>query len=174
MRGFLPKELLKSLAAMSIRKSARKAGPVHINFLKIIIAGIVIILAGLLRAGFRPRQALGKGGIVDIVEIELTEEACMRAAVKYGPAIERALARRHLSNGTLVLYDVSSTYFEGRTCPLTAIGHSRDGKKGSLQIVFGLLCNADGCPVAVEVYEGVEIPPQFNHSCGVVLIWSRR
>jgi Transposase DDE domain len=68
--------------------------------------------------------------------------------------IEKALAERHLHDGTLVLYDVSSTYFEGRTCPLTAIGHSRDGKKGSLQIVFGLLCSADGCPVAVEVYEG--------------------
>lgn len=68
--------------------------------------------------------------------------------------IERALAKRHLSNGTLVLYDVSSSYLEGRHCPLARIGHSRDGKKGSLQIVYGLLCNADGCPVAVEVYEG--------------------
>ncbi len=68
--------------------------------------------------------------------------------------IERALAKRHLHDGTLVLYDVSSSYFEGRHCPLAKIGHSRDGKKGSLQIVFGLLCNADGCPVAVEVYEG--------------------
>jgi hypothetical protein len=68
--------------------------------------------------------------------------------------IEKALAERHLHDGTLVLYDVSSTYFEGRTCPLAAIGHSRDDKKGSLQIVFGLLCNAEGCPVAVEVYGG--------------------
>jgi hypothetical protein len=68
--------------------------------------------------------------------------------------IEKALAERHLSDGTLVLYDVSSSYFEGRSCPLAAIGHSRDGKKGSLQIVFGLLCNAEGCPVAVEVYPG--------------------
>jgi hypothetical protein len=68
--------------------------------------------------------------------------------------MEKALARRHLHDGTLVLYDVSSSYFEGRHCPLAKIGHSRDGKKGSLQIVFGLLCNADGCPVAVEVYEG--------------------
>jgi hypothetical protein len=68
--------------------------------------------------------------------------------------IEKALAKRHLHDGTLVLYDVSSSYFEGRHCPLAKIGHSRDGKKGSLQIVFGLLCNADGCPVAVEVYEG--------------------
>jgi hypothetical protein len=68
--------------------------------------------------------------------------------------IEKTLAARHLHDGTLVLYDVSSSYFEGRTCPLAAIGHSRDGKKGSLQIVFGLLCNAAGCPVAVEVYAG--------------------
>jgi hypothetical protein len=68
--------------------------------------------------------------------------------------IEKALAKRHLHDGTLVLYDVSSSYFEGRHCPLAKIGHSRDGKKGSLQIVFGLLCNAEGCPVAVEVYEG--------------------
>jgi len=68
--------------------------------------------------------------------------------------IEKALAKRHLRDGTLVLYDVSSSYFEGRHCPLARIGHSRDGKKGSLQIVFGLLCNAEGCPVAIEVYEG--------------------
>ena len=68
--------------------------------------------------------------------------------------IEKALAERHLHDGTLVLYDVSSSYFEGRSCPLAAIGHPRDRKKGKLQIVFGLLCNAEGCPVAVEVYAG--------------------
>jgi len=68
--------------------------------------------------------------------------------------IEKALAQRHLQDGTLVLYDVSSSYFEGRHCPLARIGHSRDGKKGSLQIIYGLLCNAEGCPVAIEVYEG--------------------
>jgi transposase len=67
--------------------------------------------------------------------------------------IEKALARRHLKNGMLVLYDVSSTYFEGRTCPLARYGRSRDGK-GKLQIIFGLLCTAEGCPVAVEVFEG--------------------
>ena len=67
--------------------------------------------------------------------------------------IENALARRHLQNGTLVLYDVTSSYFEGRTCPLAQFGHDRDGK-GKLQIVFGLLCTAEGCPVAVEVFQG--------------------
>jgi hypothetical protein len=68
--------------------------------------------------------------------------------------IERTLARRHLQNGMLVLYDVTSTYFEGRTCPLAKLGYGRDGKRNKLQIVFGLLCTAEGCPVAVEVFEG--------------------
>lgn len=68
--------------------------------------------------------------------------------------IEQALARRHLQHGTLVLYDVTSTYFEGRTCPLAKLGYSRDGKRNKLQIVFGLMCTAEGCPVAVEVFEG--------------------
>ena len=70
------------------------------------------------------------------------------------PAIETALARRHLAGGTLVLYDVSSSYMEGRCCPLAQFGYNRDGKKGKLQIVYGLLCAPDGCPVAVEVFEG--------------------
>jgi hypothetical protein len=68
--------------------------------------------------------------------------------------IETALAKRHLAEGTLVLYDVSSTYFEGRHCPLARIGHSRDGRFDRPQIVFGLLTNAEGCPVATEVFEG--------------------
>jgi hypothetical protein len=68
--------------------------------------------------------------------------------------VEQALARRHLTDGGLILYDVTSTYFEGRKCPLAKFGHSRDGKRDTLQIVFGLLTNGDGCPVAVEVFEG--------------------
>ena len=73
--------------------------------------------------------------------------------------IEKRLAKQHLSNGTLVLYDVSSTYFEGRCCPLAHLGHSRDERPGNLQIVFGMLTNADGCPVAVEVFEGNTADP---------------
>jgi hypothetical protein len=69
-------------------------------------------------------------------------------------AIETALAKRHRKGGTLVLYDVSSSYVEGRCCPLARRGYSRDGKKGKLQIVYGLLCAADGCPVAIVVFEG--------------------
>ena len=73
--------------------------------------------------------------------------------------IEAKLAARHLGEGTLLLYDVTSTYFEGRTCPLAKLGHNRDDKKSKLQIVVGLLCAADGCPIGVEVYPGNTADP---------------
>ena len=69
-------------------------------------------------------------------------------------SIQDTLAARHLSGGTLVLYDVSSAAFEGRTCPLGAIGHPKDGVRGRLQIVYGLLTSKDGIPVAIEVFQG--------------------
>lgn len=75
------------------------------------------------------------------------------------PAIERALARSHLTGGTLVLYDVSSSYMEGRCCPLAQYGYNRDRKRGKRQIVYGLLCAANGCPVAIEVFEGSTADP---------------
>ena len=68
--------------------------------------------------------------------------------------IEKTLARRHLRGATLILYDVTSTYLEGQHCPLAAFGHNRDSKKGKRQMVFGLLCAPDGCPLAVEVFAG--------------------
>jgi Transposase DDE domain len=98
--------------------------------------------------------------------------------------IEGRLAQRHLSQGTLVLYDVSSTWFEGRTCPLARRGYSRDGKRDKVQIIFGLLCASDGCPVAVEVFEGNVADPatlaaqvaklkQRFHLAHVVLVGDR-
>ena len=75
-------------------------------------------------------------------------------------AIEQRLARRHLQEHTLVLYDLTSTYVEGTRCTLARHGHSRDRKKGTLQVVFGLLCTAEGCPVAVEVFEGSTADPK--------------
>jgi hypothetical protein len=75
-------------------------------------------------------------------------------------AIESSLAARHLVNGTLVLYDVSSAAFEGRTCPLGAIGHARDGVRGRLQIVYGLLCTPAGIPIAIEVFAGNTADPK--------------
>ena len=82
------------------------------------------------------------------------------------PAIEAALAKRHLAGGTLVLYHVSSSYLEGRCCPLAQFGYSRDRKRGTLQIVYGLLCAADGCPVAIEVFEGSTADPMTLASQG--------
>jgi hypothetical protein len=73
--------------------------------------------------------------------------------------IEATLARRHLGEGTLVLYDVTSTYLEGRCCPLGQFGYSRDGKPNKLQIVFGVLCTPQGCPIAVEVFAGNTADP---------------
>ena len=75
------------------------------------------------------------------------------------PWIQRSLARRQLQDGTLLLYDVTSAYLEGHSCPLAAFGSNRDGKQGKRQIVCGLLCAADGCPVAVEVFAGNTADP---------------
>jgi transposase len=74
--------------------------------------------------------------------------------------VETQLAARHLVDGTLVLYDVSSAAFEGRHCPLGVIGHARDGVKGRLQIVYGLLCSPTGVPIAIEVFEGNTADPK--------------
>jgi transposase len=94
-------------------------------------------------------EALGLGAVADDELYAALDWLLERQA-----AIETALAKRHLQNGTLVLYDVSSSYMEGSCCPLAKRGYSRDGKKGTLQIVYGLLCASDGCPVAIEVFEG--------------------
>ncbi len=85
----------------------------------------------------------------------------MSRSVKFKPkllaredTIQKKLASRHLHEGGLVLYDLSSSYFEGTTCPLAKRGYSHDGKKGLLQVTDGLLTDARGCPVAVSVHEG--------------------
>ena len=91
-------------------------------------------------------------GVADSNEDDLY--AAMDWLSKRQDAIERRLARRHLTDGSLVLYDLTSTYMEGRCCPLARRGYSRDGKRDKLQIEFGLLCNGDGCPVAVQVFNG--------------------
>ncbi len=81
-------------------------------------------------------------------------------------AIERKLAARHLKEGALALYDLSSSYFEGTHCPLGKIGHNRDGKKNKLQVNYGLLTNRAGCPVALSVYEGNTGVCQDAHAAG--------
>ncbi|RKE26253.1 DDE family transposase [Paraburkholderia sp. BL23I1N1] len=91
-------------------------------------------------------------GVADANEDDLY--AAMDWLLARQDAIQKKLAARHLSAGGLVLYDLSSSYFEGTTCPLARLGHNRDGKKGLLQVNYGLLTDARGCPVAVSVYEG--------------------
>jgi transposase len=91
-------------------------------------------------------------GVVDATEDDLY--AAMDWLLTRQDAIEKKLAARHLREDALVLYDLSSSYFEGSTCPLAKRGYSRDGRPGTLQVNYGLLTDARGCPVAVSVFEG--------------------
>jgi hypothetical protein len=91
-------------------------------------------------------------GVADATENDLY--AAMDWLLARQDTIQKKLAARHLSPGGLVLYDLSSSYFEGSTCPLAKLGYNRDGKKGLLQVNYGLLTDARGCPVAVSVHEG--------------------
>src|SRR5512145_3388143 len=91
-------------------------------------------------------------GVADAHEDELY--AAMDWLIERQEAIEKRLAKRHLKDGGLVLFDLTSSYFEGVTCPLAKIGYSRDGKRGTLQVNYGLLTDARGCPVSVSVFEG--------------------
>ena len=108
-------------------------------------------------------QATARNSLAETLDIEDTDEDDLYAAMDWllerQDAIERRLAKRHLADGALVLYDLTSSYLEGRRCPLAKRGHSRDGKRGKLQIEFGLLCDREGCPVAVEVFDGNTADP---------------
>ena len=91
-------------------------------------------------------------GVADANEDELYE--AMDWLIERQGKIEQRLAKRHLKDGSLVLFDLTSSYFEGVTCPLAKLGYSRDRKPGTLQVNYGLLCDARGCPVSVSVFEG--------------------
>jgi hypothetical protein len=97
-------------------------------------------------------------GVADADEDALY--AAMDWLVERQDAIEKRLAKRHLKAGGLVLFDLTSSYFEGVTCPLAKIGYSRDGKRGTLQVNYGLLTDARGCPVSVSVFEGNVADPK--------------
>ena len=122
-----------------------------------VCAGVVSPSSKLACArGLRPATAATSLG--EVCSVSCADEDDLYSAMDWllerqGP-IEDALAARHLEDGVLVLYDVSSAAFEGRTCPLGAIGYPRDGVHGRLQIVYGLLTTTEGAPVAVEVFEG--------------------
>jgi len=97
-------------------------------------------------------------GVADAHEDELYE--AMDWLIERQDKIEKRLAKRHLKNGGLVLFDLTSSSFEGVTCPLAKIGYSRDGKPGTLQVNYGLLTDARGCPVSVSVFEGNTADPK--------------
>jgi transposase len=103
-------------------------------------------------------RSLGQSTLASELGVEGADEDDLYAAMdwllKRQDRIEDRLAARHLADGEMVLYDVSSSYFEGRTCPLAKRGYSRDGKGGLPQIIYGLLCDSDGRPVAVQVFTG--------------------
>jgi len=103
-------------------------------------------------------RAFGQSTLADELGVADADEDDLYAAMDWllerQERIEDRLARRHLKDGELVLYDVSSSYFEGRCCELAALGYSRDQKRGSRQIVYGLLCDRPGRPIAIEVFSG--------------------
>ena len=108
-------------------------------------------------------EATARDSLADTLGLGAVDEDDLYAAMDWlgerQGRIERTLARRHLESGALVLYDLTSVYLEGHKCPLAQRGHSREGKRGKLQIEFGLLCDAQGCPVAVEVFAGNTADP---------------
>ena len=107
--------------------------------------------------GFDSNTLAGELGVADADEDELY--AAMDWLLEQQPKVESALAKRHLSQGGLVLYDLTSTYLEGSRCELAQRGYSRDGKRGLPQIEFGLITNREGCPVAVDVFAGNTADP---------------
>ena len=105
-----------------------------------------------------------RDSLADVLGLDEVNENDLYAAMDWlrerQDAIEQRLASQHLAEGSLVLCDLTSSYVEGRCCPLAKRGYSRDGKRNTLQIEFGLLCNRDGCPVAVEVFPGNTADPR--------------
>jgi Transposase DDE domain len=128
-----------------------------------LLVGRVLDPASKLAAARALSPATAASSLGELLGLGAVNEDELYAALDWllerQPAIEATLAKRHLSHGTLVLYDVSSSYMEGRCCPLAKRGYSRDGKKGTLQIVYGLLCAPDGCPIAIEVFDGNTADP---------------
>ena len=121
---------------------------------------LALVIQRVLCAGSKlaTSRTLAHSTLSEELDVAGADEDDLYAAMDYlrerQESIERRLAGRHLGDATLVLYDLSSSYFEGRTCPLGMRGYSRDERRGSLQIVYGLLCDHEGRPIAVEVFQG--------------------
>ncbi len=133
------------------------------NLVLALVAGRILDPASKLATARALSPATAASSLGEMLGLGVVDEDELYTALDWllqrQSAIESALARRHLNSGTLVLYDVSSSYMEGRCCPLAKRGYSRDGRKGTLQITYGLLCAPDGCPIAIEVFDGDTADP---------------
>ncbi|MDI3312955.1 MAG: IS1634 family transposase [Mycobacterium sp.] len=134
------------------------------NLVMAMLVAQVIAPASKLATARGLRAQTATSSLGEVLGVDGADEDDLYAAMDWALArkesIEDQLAARHLADGTVVLYDVSSAAFEGRTCPLGKIGHARDGVKGRLQIVYGLLCTSTGIPVAIEVFDGDTADPK--------------
>ncbi|MFZ2049416.1 MAG: IS1634 family transposase [Solirubrobacteraceae bacterium] len=137
------------LARLLDRKPSRER-----DLVMAMIAGRVIAPASKLSTA----RALGQSTLAEELNVTGADEDDLYAALDWlldrQEKIEDRLARRHLKDRDMALYDVSSSYFEGRSCPLAKLGYSRDGKRGTPQVIYGLLCDKPGRPIAVEVFSG--------------------
>src|SRR6202453_3328704 len=132
-----------------------------------LMVGLIVdrLLASRSKLGFvrAINSQTASSSLGEVLSLGAVEDREVYAALDWllgqQPRVESALARRHLKHGTLVLYDVSSSYLEGRKCPLAHHGYSRDHRPDRLQIVYGLLCTREGLPVAVEVFDGNTADP---------------
>ncbi len=149
--------LLGSLRKIGLDRFLGPPGPQRDLVLALIVARLAHPRSKLATA--RGLQAATRtDSLADLLSLPEMDENDLYDAMDWllqrQDAVQKCLARRHLKEGSLVLYDLTSCYLEGRRCKLAKRGYSRDGERGKLQIEFGLICNRDGCPVAVQVFAG--------------------
>jgi hypothetical protein len=150
--------VLGTIRELGLEQLADAAGSRPRDLVTAMITAAVIDGSSKLATARGLRAETAASSLGEVLGLQACDEDDLYAAMDWllprQEAIEDALAARHLRDGTLVLYDVSSAAFEGRTCPLGKIGHARDGVRGRLQIVYGVLTSTEGIPVAVEVFKG--------------------
>src|SRR5690348_2099021 len=155
--------VLGTIRELSLKELIDPAGSRQRDLVTAMTTAAVIDGSSKLATARGLRAETAASSLGSLLGLEACDEDDLYAAMDWllprQEAIEDALAARHLRGGTLVLYDVSSAAFEGRTCPLGQIGHARDGARGRLQIVYGVLTTIEGIPVAVEVFKGATGDP---------------
>jgi hypothetical protein len=155
--------VLGTIRALGLEELIGPAGSRQRDMVAAMVAAAVIEGSSKLATARGLREETAASSLGEVLGLSSCDEDDLYAAMDWllprQEKIEDALAARHLAGGTLVLYDVSPAAFEGRTCPLGEIGHARDGVRGRLQIVYGVLTTSEGIPVAVEVFNGATGDP---------------